>query len=55
MSSDSIRHVSRTQFQGVDVVKMGDKIMTPHGLAVLVLAGYDEKNRLVELVLELVE
>lgn len=29
--------------------------MTPHGLAVLVMAGYDEKHRLVELVLELIE
>jgi len=36
-------------------MKMGEKILTPHGWAVLVMAGYDEKNRLVELVLELIE
>ncbi len=34
---------------------MGEKILTPHGWAVLVMASYDEENRLVELVLELVE
>ncbi len=36
-------------------MKMGEAIMTPHGLAYIILVGYDEKNRLVELVLELVE
>jgi len=36
-------------------MKMGEKILTPHGWAVLVLAVYDEKNNLVELLLELVE
>jgi hypothetical protein len=34
---------------------MGEKILTPHGWAVLVMAAYDEENRLVELVLELIE
>lgn len=36
-------------------MKMGERIMTPHGWAVLVMAVYDEENRLVELLLELVE
>lgn len=36
-------------------MKMGELIMTPHGLAHIVLVGYDEENRLIELVLELVE
>lgn len=34
-------------------MKMGERVKTHHGWAVVVMVGYDEKNRLVEIVLEM--